>query len=150
MKRWLVTVVAGFAMVTGAAFAKDLVNTDPSGVALQGHDPVGFFTDSKPLLGNPAITASYAGATYRFTTPEHKAAFEKEPTKYAPAFGGYCAYGVSKNGLAPVEIPTWQIVDGRLILNKNAAIRKAFDEDVKGHTRDADGNWPTLVEKNGR
>jgi YHS domain-containing protein len=111
---------------------------------------VGFFTDGKPLLGNPAFTARYAGATYRFATPDHKAAFEREPMKYAPAFGGYCAYGVAKGALAPVEISTWQVVDGRLVLNKNASIRKAFDKDIAGNTRDAEANWPKLLEEKGR
>ncbi|HEU5264997.1 MAG TPA: YHS domain-containing (seleno)protein [Gaiellaceae bacterium] len=150
MKGRILALVAVIAIATTTAFAKELVNTDASGVALQGYDPVGFFTDGKPLVGNPAITARYAGATYRFATPEHKAAFEREPTKYAPVFGGYCAYGVAKGGLAPVEISTWQIVDGRLVLNKNASIRKAFDKDIAGNTRDAEANWPKLMEENGR
>lgn len=127
-----------------------LVNVDPSGLALQGYDPVGFFTEGRPLLGIAAFTSTHEGATYRFATPEHKAAFDANPSKYAPAYGGYCAYGVAKNGLAPVEISTWQIVDGRLILNKNASIKKAFDADVAGHLRDAEANWPKLVEKKGR
>ena len=127
-----------------------LVNTDPSGLALQGYDPVGFFTAGEPLLGIAAFTATHEGATYRFATPEHKALFEKDPAKYVPAFGGYCAYGVAKNTLAPVQISTWQLVDGRLVLNKNAAIREAFNEDVPGHLRDAEANWPKLVAKKGR
>lgn len=127
-----------------------LVNVDPSGLALQGYDAVGFVTERQPLLGIAAFTSTHEGATYRFATAEHKAAFDRDPARYAPAYGGYCAYGVAKNVLAPVEISTWQIVDGRLILNKNAAIRKAFDADVPGHLRDAEKNWPRLVEKKGR
>jgi YHS domain-containing protein len=144
----IVTIALGFAC--GAAFAKELVNTDGSGLALQGYDAVGFFTVGTPLLGIATFTSTYQGATYRFATAEHKALFDKDPGKYAPVYGGYCAYGVAKNGLAPVEISTWQIVDGRLTLNKNAAIKKAFDADIAGHTRDAQANWPGLVEKKGR
>jgi hypothetical protein len=146
----LLTVAASLLLVAGAAHAKDLVNTDATGLAIQGYDAVGFFTDGKPLLGIPRFTSTYQGATYRFATAEHQALFDQDPEKYAPAYGGYCAYGVAKNALAPVEISTWQIVDGRLTLNKNAEIKKAFDADVAGHTRDARANWPKLVEKKGR
>ena len=150
MTRRLMILAAAFALASGAALAGTLVNTDAWGLALQGYDPVGFFTDAKPLLGIAAFTSTYEGATYRFATPEHKAAFDKDPAKYAPVYGGYCAYGIANNGLAPVEISTWQIVGGRLVLNKNASIRKAFDADVAGNLKNAEANWPKLVEKNGR
>lgn len=150
MLQRLLTVAASLLLASGAAHAKDLVNTDASGLALQGYDAVGFFTAGQPLLGIAAFTSTHQGATYRFATAEHKALFDRDPAKYAPAYGGYCAYGVAKNALAPVEISTWQLVEGRLTLNKNADIKKAFDADVAGHTRDARANWPKLVEKKGR
>jgi YHS domain-containing protein len=150
MIRHLLSLAAVAVFASGAALAKDLVNTDASGLALQGYDAVGFFTEGKPLLGIATFTSTHEGATYRFATAEHKARFDENPARYAPAYGGYCAYGVARNGLAPVEISTWQIVDGRLLLNKNASIRKAFDADVARHVRDAESNWPRLVEKNGR
>ncbi|HEX6850244.1 MAG TPA: YHS domain-containing (seleno)protein [Candidatus Polarisedimenticolaceae bacterium] len=150
MIRRLLSFAAVAVFASGAALAKDLVNTDASGLALQGYDAVGFVTVGKPLLGIATFTSTYEGATYRFATAEHKALFDKDPAKYAPAYGGYCAYGVAKNALAPVEISTWQLLGGRLILNKNADIKKAFDADVAGHTRDAEANWPKLVEKKGR
>ena len=86
MKGRILALAAVLAISAGTAFAKELVNIDASGVAVQGYDPVGFFTDGKPVPGNPAITARYEGATYRFATPEHKAAFEKDPAKYAVVY----------------------------------------------------------------
>lgn len=148
MRKILAISFALCALSIASLQAKTLVNNE-SGLALQGYDPVAFFTDGKPVLGEAAITASYEGATYRFATADHKAAFEKEPAKYAPAFGGYCAYGVAVGGLYPVKIETWQILDGRLVLNKTLDVKAEFDKDRAGNLKKADGNWPGLVEKKG-
>jgi len=129
---------------------KTLVNVNAKGIALQGHDPVAFFSDSRPAKGDSALSARHEGATYWFATAENKAAFEAAPERYTPAFGGYCAYGASNGYTAPVEIGTWQIVDGRLLLNYNQSIRKKFDADRAAYLRKADSNWPGIVEKEGK
>jgi YHS domain-containing protein len=141
--------VACLILASAPAFAKDLVNVDKEGLALQGHDPVAFFTDGRPVKGDPAITAKHRGATYRFTSAASREAFAKEPDRYAPAFGGFCAYGLSQGYTAPIEIGTWQIVEGRLLLNYNASVKKKFDADRAGLLKKADSNWPGLVEKQG-
>ena len=78
------------------ALAKELQNLDRNGVAIQGYDPVAFFTDNRPVKGNAQFQSDYRGAKYYFASAEHKAAFDKEPAKYEPQFGGYCAYGASR------------------------------------------------------
>lgn len=127
-----------------------LVNVDKNGLALEGYDPVSFFTAGAPIKGRSDLTLRHAGATYRFATEENRAAFEAEPARYVPQFGGFCAWAVSKGYTAKVEISTWQIVDGRLILNYSDGVRKQFDADRAGNLRRADGNWPGLVEKEGK
>jgi len=149
VKKLLTVSILLAALASAGASAKTLVNQEDGGLALQGYDAVAFFADGKPVPGDPSITATLDGATYRFATSAHRAAFEKEPAKYAPAFGGYCAMGVAYDGLFPVRIETWQILNGRLVLNKSLEVKAAFDKDPQGNLRKADGNWPGLVEKQG-
>jgi len=136
-------------LFTASAHAGELVNVaGASGIAISGHDPVAFFTDKKPVHGSPSITAQHKGATYLFATEANKAAFEKAPEKYAPQFGGFCAYGAAVGALFPVDVDTWQVKDGKLYLNLNPAILKEFNKDLKGNITKAEGNWGELEKKN--
>ena len=134
-----------------SAHAADLVNVSgASTIAVGGYDTVAFFTDKKPVNGDPFITATYQGATYIFASKEHKELFEAAPEKYAPQCGGYCAYGVSVGALFPVDINTWQVRDGKLYLNLNQAILKKFNADFDTNVAKASQNWPALVVKRGK
>ena len=120
-------ILASLALATTLTLAKDLVNADEaSKTGLQGYDPVAFFIDAKAVKGSPLITGEHKGVAYMFASEEHKATFAKDPEKYLPAYGGYCAYGVSINKLFPVEIDTWEIVDGQLFLQYNQDIKRKF------------------------
>jgi YHS domain-containing protein len=146
---YLIASIAALGVFTTSVFAKNLVNVaGASGIALDGYDPVAFFTDNKPMNGDPAITATHGGATYFFTSKEHKAKFEADPQKYVPQFGGYCAFGVAIDALFPVDINTWQIRDGKLYLNLNPMVLEQFNKDIKGYVAKAEKNWPGLVKKN--
>jgi YHS domain-containing protein len=149
MKKLLAAFVVFAAFSTSAA-AKDLLNLGPNGVAIQGYDPVAFFTDSRPVKGNPQFQSDYRNAKYYFASAEHKAAFDKEPAKYEPQFGGYCAYGASRGNKAPVKIEAWQIVNGRLLMQYDLDIKNSFNKDQQGNLRKADENWPGLVDKYGK
>lgn len=130
------------------ASAAEVVNADSrSKIALQAYDPVAFFTDGKPVKGNPSITATYKEHTYLFATEEHKKEFQRNSDKYLPAYGGYCAYGVSLGYFFPVEIDTWEIVNGRLVLQFSKDIKKIFAADEMANFKKAEANWPKLVEK---
>lgn len=146
----LLAATAVVPVALAAQATKHLVNTDKSGLALQGYDPVAFFTLNRAVEGKPGLEASHRGVTYRFVTAEHKATFERAPEKYEPAFGGYCAYGVSQGGLFEVDIRTAQIVGGRLVLNKNLRVKEMFDQDRENRLRMADGEWPKLVQRHGK
>ena len=145
----LLLVVVGLAF-TAPAQTKTLQNLDKSGIAVQGYDPVAFFTDSKPVKGKPELQFTHNGATYLFASKEHRDLFIKDPMKYEPQFGGYCAYGVSRNKLAPVEIEAYQIVDGRLLMQYSKGIRDDFNKNTKGNLSKADGNWPGLLDTKGK
>ena len=150
MKR-ISSILASLALATSITLAKDLVNADAaSNTGLQGYDPVAFFADGKATKGSPLIAGEHRGVTYLFASEEHKAEFLKSPAQYLPTYGGYCAYGVSINRLFPVEIDTWEIVDGRLVLQYNQDIKRKFAEDKATNFKKAEANWPKLVETKGK
>lgn len=132
------------------AQTKTLLNLNDDGVAIQGYDPVAFFTDNKPVKGDPKILAKRDGAIYYFVSKEHKDMFLKDPAKYEPVYGGYCAYGVSRDKLIEIDVDAYQIVDGRLYLQYSKGVREKFNADPKGNQAKAEANWPGLVEKHGK
>ena len=141
----LITLALIFTFVITAA-AKPPVNIDKKGVAIEGYDPVAYFTMSKPVKGSPAFTHEWDGATWQFSNAEHRDLFKANPQKYAPQYGGYCAYGVSKGHKADILPANWSIVDGKLYLNHRFA-KRPFDKDVPGNIKKADENWPTVIKE---
>lgn len=139
-----------FAIPLAAQSGKVLQNLDKNGVAIQGYDPVAFFTQNKPVLGNSQFQSSYKGAKYYFASAEDKATFDANPDKYVPQFGGFCAYGVSRGHLAPIKVEAFQIVNGRLLLQYDLDVKSDFNKDQSGNLTKADQNWPGLVQKKGQ
>ena len=138
------------ASTAAIAAEKTLLNLDKGGVAIQGHDPVAFFTVKAPVKGQPEFSSDYHGAKYLFRSAKSKAAFDAEPAKYEPQFGGYCAFGVSKGKLVEIDPAAFQIVEGRLLLQYSKGVRDDFNKDVTGNLAKAGENWPKLVEKKGK
>ena len=150
MKKLSALLLAVGLAVSASAQTKTLLNLDKAGVAIQGYDAVAFFTDHRPLKGLPEYSSKADSATYQFASKEHKELFDKEPAKYEPVFGGYCAYGVSRNKLVSVDVDAFQIVDGKLILQYSKSVRDSFNEDQKGNLTKANQNWPGLLDKKGK
>lgn len=142
-------ILATIVLFVGArvATAGEALNIDKTGLALQGYDPVGYFTDNKPIKGDPKFTASYKGGTYHFASAAHQKIFEKNPAKYAPQFGGFCGYAASINKLAPIQIEYFQVLHGRLVMQHNEKAWKLWHQDVEGNLKKADANWPTLSQQ---
>jgi YHS domain-containing protein len=130
--------------------AKTLVNIDRHGIGVRGYDPVAYFTDAKAVQGNASISSSADGVIYYFATPEHKAAFDSNPAKYEPQFGGYCAYGLSRGSLIEIDPMAFQIVNGRLLLQYSKGVMEKFNKDATTNLQKADQNWPILQEKKGK
>lgn len=150
MRSFVASLIAT-ALLAGAAFAADLVNVaGASRIALSGYDTVAFFTDSKPVHGTPDHTFEYQGATYLFANEEHRKLFAANPGRYAPQYGGFCAYGAAVGALFPVDVSTWQVRNGKLYLNLNPDILQAFNADFDGNVAKAQSNWPGLVKKHAR
>lgn len=126
-----------------------LANVDDRGVGLEGHDPVAFFTAGAPTPGAAAHASTHAGAIYWFASAANKQTFDADPARYAPRYGGYCAYAVTQRRLSPVEIDTWEIIDGKLLLFTNPDFHDRFNQDPPGNLVKADKRWPRLVKKHG-
>lgn len=143
--------ILGLMLLSTPLAAADLVNVSgASKVAIAGYDAVAFHADAKPVNGSPFISANYQGAVYFFATEEHKKLFTQDPGKYAPQYGGFCAFGVGLDALFPVDISTWQVRNGKLYLNLNPDILKKFNADFDGNIAKAEKNWPGLVKKNAK
>jgi uncharacterized protein GlcG (DUF336 family)/YHS domain-containing protein len=127
-----------------------LVNVDSDGVAIQGYDPVAYFTDGRPVRGDAQFESTFDGALYHFASAEHRAQFERDPMKYLPQYGGFCGYAASIDKVSPVNPEIWQIVDGRLVLQHTPEAYRLFNENLAESVKRADANWPGLVASNGR
>jgi YHS domain-containing protein len=123
------------------------VNVDSNGVILKGCDAVGYFEQGKPIKGDSALTSTYRGATYLFASASNKAEFDKDPAKYAPQYGGYCAYGVLKGALDDFEgLGDFVIYKGKIYLNGNQSALEIFKSSIDGNIEKADANWRRLTE----
>jgi YHS domain-containing protein len=158
MKRVLPTLTVAFvpAMVLFAANSANAapkaegneitkVNVDSKGVILKGYDTVAYFTQGKPVKGNPEIKSAYQGATYLFSSAANKAAFDKNPARYAPQYGGFCAYGVSIGGLFNIEGPGGFVYKDKLYFCGNDAAGKTFRSEIESNIAKADTNWAKLT-----
>lgn len=116
------------------------------GVAINGFDPVAYFTEGRPVKGDPAFASEWQGAEMRFASAANKAAFDADPEAHAPKYGGYCAYAVSKGATAPTDPEAWTVHEGRLYLNFSPDVREIWRQDIPGNVARADANWPGVLD----
>lgn len=138
----LIIAVAGATPSAMAAGKGEIYTED--GVAINGTDPVAYFTQSKPVQGSADYTYEWKGATWRFASAENRDLFAVNPEKYAPQYGGWCAYGVAKGAKATTEPELWTIVDGKLYLNYSPKVQSTWEEDIPGYIEQANENWVAL------
>lgn len=117
------------------------------GVAVGGYDPVAYFAEGKPVPGKPEISLVHEGATWRFASPKNRDAFLAEPARYAPQYGGYCAWAVASGYTAKGDPQAWTIANGKLYLNYNKSVQKSWEQDIPGNVKKGDANWPKVLEK---
>ena len=131
----------------GAAAAEDELNVSEGatlsgpGLAVHGYDVVAFFTEAKPVFGTDAHAFAHNGGTYRFASQANLDAFKANPSKYEPAYGGFCAYGAALGKKFDGDPRFWKIVDGKLYLNLNGNIQAEWSKDIAGNIAKADTNW---------
>ena len=133
-----------FISMAGAAFAVDPVFKTGEH-AIRGFDPVAYFSDGKPLRGKTEFTHQWNGATWSFSSADNLSAFKEDPEKYAPQFGGYCAWAVSQGYTASIDPQAWKIVDDKLYLNYSKGVQKRWEGDIPGNIAQANTNWPKIL-----
>ena len=114
------------------------------GVGAGGYDVVSY-TQGGPKKGSAKFSASYNGAKWYFTSAENMEKFKASPAKYAPAYGGYCAYAVANGVTAKGDPLLWKIVGGRLYLNLNRQAYKRWNDDIPGNIASGNANWPKVL-----
>ena len=130
--------------ITPAAFAEDVTH---SIVGVQGYDLVSYHVNKRPHRGTGNHVSNHEGVNYLFSSAENKKTFDKNPSKYLPAYGGYCAFGASvgKKFIADPEV--WEIVDGKLYLNLDNSIKTTWVKDIQGNIEKADSQWRKIKHK---
>jgi len=117
------------------------------GGAIRGHDPVAYFAEGRPVKGRPEFSHRWRDATWYFATAANRDAFSAAPEKYAPQYGGYCAYGVANGYAVAIDPAAWSIVDGKLYLNYSLSVRESWKKDIPGYIRKADAHWPQVLKR---
>ena len=117
-----------------------------SSLAVSGYDPVAYFVEGRPVEGRRAFEFEWNGATWRFADANNLAAFAADPEKFAPQYGGYCAWAVSQGYTASTDPEAWRIVDGKLYLNYSKSVQSTWVQDIPGNIEKADRNWPGVLE----
>jgi YHS domain-containing protein len=120
------------------------VDKDKNGVAINGYDPVAYFTDNKSVMGNKKYSFKWNNAEWYFASKIHLEMFEKSPEKYAPQYGGFCAFGITKNKLVSSDPNAWSIVDGKLYLCSTKEVHKLWKEDREENIKKGDKIYPKL------
>ena len=132
--------------VASLAEAKSEIYKNWRGIAIKGYDPVAYHKDGKPAKGSGEYEVKWKDAKWRFASAEHRDLFEADPERYAPRYGGYCAWAVSQGYTAGVDPKNaWTIVEGRLYLNYNVEIKEKWEKDIPGNIAKANANWPGVL-----
>ncbi len=148
--------VAYFAMMLfGSVFAAQAqqVNTTQgltaagAPLAIHGYDPVAYFTENRARIGKAAFSVAYQGAAYRFVSQANKETFEKDPERFVPQYGGFCAFGVAVGAKFDGDPLLFRIVDNKLYLNLSPDIQAKWQQDIKGNIAKADKNWESIRDK---
>ena len=135
--------IALLSLLSTAAFAGEFFETD--GVALRGYDVVAYFSDGKPQQGQAQYSYEYKGSKFYFASDANKRAFMQAPDKYAPQFGGYCAYGTAQGYKVSTQPDAFAIVKDKLYLNYNRNVQEIWRQDVPGNLQRAEKNWPEVA-----
>ncbi len=134
----LVLATAGLSVAwAGEFYGKD-------GMAINGYDPVGYFDEGRPVKGSSQFTVLHKGALFHFANAANREAFAASPDRYAPQYGGYCAYGTAKGYKAKSDPDAFSIVDGKLYLNYSLAIREQWRAHIPEYIAKANHNWPSV------
>ncbi len=145
------TLFVQMVFVLSFIFSTQVVAVDPaftaifSSKAIRGYDPVAYFTQDKAVEGSDEFSFEYNQATWLFSSQQNLDLFKADPTKYAPQYGGYCAYAVSQGSTASIKPELFTIVGGKLYLNYSDSINNKWRANKDNFIVDADKNWPQIL-----
>lgn len=140
----LASLALALAVVVAPAYAKEPVFATDAG-AIRGYDPVAYHEQEKPVKGSADHSLQWQGAAWFFASAENRGKFQQDPERYAPQYGGYCAFAVANGATATTEADAWSIVDGKLYLNYSLGVRDKWRKDIPGYIVKADANWPGVL-----
>lgn len=132
-------------LFTMALYAQDGKFYNTNGIAIKGYDPVAYFVQHSALEGKDNIILEWSGIIWKFSSKENFNLFKMNPQKYAPAYGGFCAYGTSEKHLSPTDPTAWTIVNNKLYLNYNQKVKEIWMKDTAVRINNADSNWLILI-----
>ena len=146
---WKSFLVAGLVSASGfaAAGSKPVINKGPVDLAIRGYDPVAYVTAGAPTKGDARYEYRWKDAVWHFASAANRARFMKDPERYAPQFGVYCAWAVSRAYTADSDPESWRLVDGKLYLIYSRAVQRRWEQDVEGNIAKARANWPSVLDK---
>lgn len=149
LSRFAAVCAVVFLTLLGAAnaFADGTVFNQSQGAAIKGYDPVAYFTQSDAVKGAKEHSHMWSGVKWLFATAANRDAFAAEPEKFAPQYGGYCSYAMSRDYVADITPTAWKVVDGKLYLNNSKAVHLWWRADIPGNIQKANANWPGQKEK---
>lgn len=143
-KTFLAVVALLVTVIATPVFGQDYTHSTPG---ISGYDPVAYFTGGRPQRGSGYHVADHQGITYAFASEENKEIFEANPERYAPAYGGWCAFGVAVGKKFVADPEVWKIVDGRLYLNLDRDIQSKWKKDIPGYIKTGNQNWTEIRDK---
>ena len=142
------SVAAVMVIVSAALAAQDApVNLGRGSLAVHGYDVVAYVTDGAAVRGRREFEHRWNGGVWRFASAAHRDEFARDPERYAPQFGGYCAWAVSRGYTADIDPAAWRIVEGKLYLNYSKQVQRMWERDVRGNIQKGEANWPGVLGK---
>lgn len=134
-------------LMSASVFAADPIETGTfNNKAIYGYDTVAYFTQNEAVKGDKKIKTEWRGADWYFSSEANRDMFIADPEKYAPQYGGYCAYAMSDGRLVGVDVDAFTILDGKLYLNYSQSVMKEWRSNTVQFIEEADGHYPTLVD----
>lgn len=133
-------------LAMNTAFAKSPEINPEGDAALQGYDVMAYWNKGEPEKGNPEIAFEYKDATWHFASVENRDKFAEDPEKYAPQYGGYCAYAAAKGSVVGVDVDAWSIHNDKLYLNYSKSVGVLWALNKDGYIAKGDANWPNILE----
>ncbi len=141
--------LAVFTLITSsmAVYGQQPAIFQTEGKAIHGYDVVAYYNVGQPVKGNDSLSFHWSNSSWLFSSPANLELFRQNPEKYAPQYGGYCAYGTAGGYKAPTQPNAWAIVNGKLYFNYNLKVKAGWDKDQAGYISKADTNWPLIKDK---